>query len=368
MNNDCSWKANWPETREHFKEWWEQRGIVAGQWTPACRSQPIYPGWEIQTVLEGQPYLENSEWRASYEMSRLARMDFPADTLPCSSLDLGPVSLCTYLGSEPHWAPDTIWYSTIWEEAEDPTTLPPLCFNPENHWWKITEKLFSTYHRMAEGKVLTPINAIGNGLDVLASLRGPQTLSMDMLDHPEWVREKLNELYKIWFEVYERLYQLSKQPDNSSACSAFRIWGPGRTALLQCDFSALISVDMFREFEIPGLKEICSRVDYSMFHVDGRECLGCLDAVLEIEELDAVEWSPGANRPNGASPVHFEMYHKILDAGKSLQITDVSLEETLPLLKALGRKGVYVIYFDTQDVESAEDSRRSIENLQGKLR
>lgn len=28
----CTWKPNWPETRQHFEDWWNHTGLVLGGW------------------------------------------------------------------------------------------------------------------------------------------------------------------------------------------------------------------------------------------------------------------------------------------------------------------------------------------------
>jgi maleate cis-trans isomerase len=109
---------------------------------------------------------------------------------------------------------------------------------------------------------------------------------------------------------------------------------------------------MFREFVAPALSAQCEWLDFSLFHLDGTQCIGHLDALLEIEALDAIEWTPQAGIEPGGSPRWFEMYRRILNAGKSVQVM-ASAEDVIPVLEAIGGKGVYIVapYRDEQHAE-----------------
>ena len=80
-----------------------------------------------------------------------------------------------------------------------------------------------------------------------------------------------------------------------------------------------------------------------MYHLDGTQAVCHLEALLEIESLDAIEWTPQAGIEGGGNPRWFEMYEKILEAGKSVQVVDVDKDEIIPLLDAIGGRGVYVM-------------------------
>ena len=62
-----------------------------------------------------------------------------------------------------------------------------------------------------------------------------------------------------------------------------------------------------------------------------------------IDALDAIEWTPQAGIENGGDPRWFDMDKKILDAGKSLQVVDLSPDQVVPVLDAIGGKGVYFL-------------------------
>jgi hypothetical protein len=177
---------------------------------------------------------------------------------------------------------------------------------------------------------------------------------MDMVERPEWVEQKVSEINAVWFKVYQRIYDIIKLEDGSSAFDAFRVWGPGKTAKVQCDASAMFSPDMYNRFVVPNLTKQCEWLDFSIYHLDGTQAMCHLDALLKIEALDAIEWTPQAGIEKGGNPRWFEMYRRVLDAGKSVQIIDVHKNEILPLLDAIGSQGVYLMTSFSNIAETKE--------------
>ena len=216
-------------------------------------------------------------------------------------------------------------------------------FDPSNEWWKITEETIRESRRAAGGNYLVGCPDLIENLDILASLRDSQTLLMDMLERPEWVEQKVREINAAWFEAYGRIYELIKDEEAGSAFGAFRLWGPGKTAKVQCDASSMISPKMFDRFVLPSLAEQCRWLDHSMFHLDGHQCLCHLDSLLAIEALDAIEWTTDPGVPRGGDPRWYSLYRRILAAGKSVQAVNIRPEEVIPLLDAVGAKGVYLL-------------------------
>ena len=93
----------------------------------------------------------------------------------------------------------------------------------------------------------------------------------------------------------------------------------------------------------PPLTVQSRRLDYSIFHLDGHQCIKHLDLLLDIDALDTNEWTPDPLVPKGGDQKWHAMYRKILEAGKSLQAIGVKPEEVEPLLDAVGGKGMTII-------------------------
>ena len=339
------WKTNWSESRQRFCDWWERKGLLIGMWG----APPLAKGEMHEDVPEPPPPATPREAYADVELRALrnhyalSRSCFPADVLPIADTNIGPGSLALFCGSEPGFSPETVWFEPCIHDCPDPELLPPLRFNPESAWWTITEQTMRRCAELGRGKYMVGCPDLVENVDILASLRDPQTLLMDMVERPEWVEKRIREINDIWFEAYQRIYDIIKLEDASSAFDAFRVWGPGKTAKLQCDASAMFSPAMFERFVMPCLTAQCEWLDHSLYHLDGTQAMCHLDALLSIEALDAIEWTPQAGIERNSHPRWFDLYRRILDAGKSVQIPDVRPDEVIPLLDAIGGQGVYIL-------------------------
>ncbi|MHC4713610.1 MAG: uroporphyrinogen decarboxylase/cobalamine-independent methonine synthase family protein [Planctomycetota bacterium] len=333
------WKSNWEETRRHFIDWWNHQGLVLGGWDEWTLAEPRAPVEDPGPPKSVEQMYLDADWRARANRYRLSRLPFSADVLPIAATDIGPGSLGTFLGSEPELVEDTVWYRPC---ISDPENHPPIVFDPDNRWWKLHEAVIRENVAAADGNYFVACPDLIENLDTLAALRGSEELMMDLIERPGWVKEKLAEINAAFFEVYTRIYEMVRAEDGGATFGAFRLWAPGKVAKVQCDAAAMISPEMFAEFVVPALREQCGWLDYSMFHLDGTQCIKHLDLLLGIEELDAVQWTPQEPLPGGGSPKWYDLYRRILAGGKSVEAIRVKPEEIVPLLDAVGGKGMYV--------------------------
>jgi hypothetical protein len=355
------WKSNWNQTRKRFVDWWDHRGLLVGMWgapeTAQCLHETLAPPARPATLEERYC---NAAFRAAENHYRLARSIFPLDVLPSATTDLGPGSLALFLGSPPGFAEDTVWYHPCIEQELEPEKLPPLQFDDANPWWNISQQVIRACAEKGRGKYIVGCPDLIENMDVLSSLRGAQTLCLDMIERPEWIEQKIWEINDVWFAAYQRVYDLIKLEDGSSAFGAFYIWGPGKVAKVQCDSSAMFSPAMYRRFVVPALTAQCEWLDHSLYHLDGTQAMVHLDALLQIEPLDAIEWTPQAGIETGGHKRWHEMYRRILAAGKSVQVVNVELKEVQPLLDAIGPKGVYML-IQFKDEREAEQVAKLVE-------
>ena len=346
-----TWKPNWEESKLRFNKWWDQNGFLIGSWSG------IREGLHEETEDAGliEPFEQrflNYKWRAKSLHYGMTRMSYPLDILPMACVDLGPGSLATLIGAKPVFDPKTVWFEHAYDNI---TQLPSLGFDESTPWWQLKMNTFNTLTKLAGTKYMVGCMDLVENLDILSSLIGAEESLYALMDEPELVLKHLYEINKVWIEAYERIYQVIKQEDNSSGYSAFSIWGTGKTAKLQCDYSAMISPDQFGEFIVPMLAEQCQYLDHSMFHLDGKECICHLDHLLSIKELNAIEWTPDPSSPGCADSYWFDMYREILDAGKSVQLVGMRPEQIEPVLNAVGTNGVYMLC-DFPSVQAANET------------
>ena len=337
---DGLWKTNWPWTREHFCDWWQHRGLVLGAWgTGLPTAHPhaiIEPPFPPDTVAAQHTTAEFIAHNIRYKM---ANRIWPADILPAAWPHIGTLPLAAYLGAKQTYTQHQVWYQSCMSSLTD---HPPLRLDASHPEVRQLEQILRRSVEVASGNYFIGMPALLGGVDVLAELRGTAELLMDMIDDPAAVHRRLEQIQIAYEQSFDRMYELLKLPDESMCFGYFMLWGEGATGLCQCDTAGMLSPAMFREFVVPYLKQQCEFLANSMFHIDGAQALIHLPALLELSDLDAIEFTPDPKSPGGGDKHWYELYRGILDAGKSLWVANLTKDQVIPLLDAIGGSGVYV--------------------------
>jgi len=203
--------------------------------------------------------------------------------------------MAVYLGAEPSFSPTTVWYNEIIHDYQE---FGPLNYDPDNGWLKRHLGLVKEELRLAGEEFLIAVPDLIESMDILSALRGPRKLCLDLMDHPEIVKDYISQIDNFYFRYYDSFYDLVKDGSNGCCYTSFQIWGSGKTAKVQCDYSAMISPYHFREFALPFLKRHCDKLDFSLYHLDGPDAIKHTDAIVEIDALDALQFTPGTGRPD----------------------------------------------------------------------
>jgi len=312
------YKNNWNETKEKFTNWWAHKNTGRPLMVVVARK----PGASEELPEELAYRTMEEKYRDAEHMVRRYRYfcenhEFLAESFPNMSADFGPGSVASYIGSDITFNEETVWFN---EFVEDWTAIPPLVFYPENKWWKEHYALVKKARELAGDDFYIGIPDLMENIDVLASLRGAQDMIFDMIDEPEEVEERIRQVSNIYFEYYDRFYDLVKDSENGSCYTVFQIWGEGKTAKLQCDFSAMMSPTNFRDFIVQPLREQGAKINNVLYHLDGPDAIKHMDALMEIDEIDALQWTSGDHGPDGTLEDWYVIYDKARKAGKSLWI------------------------------------------------
>lgn len=242
---------------------------------------------------------------------------FLGESFPNLNIDFGPGSLASYLGSEIGFKEDTVWFNKCLDGWDG---VPRLTFDPENKWFKKHLQLAKDCQALAGDDFYVDMPDLMENIDVLASLRGAQDILFDLLDEPEMIGERIQEVTDIYYEYYDRFYDVIKDEEGGNAYTVFQIWGPGRTVKLQCDFSAMMSPEDFRKYIQPSLRSQSENVDHVLYHLDGPAAIKHMDALMEIDGIDALQWTSGDAGPDGTLPDWDVIYDKAIAAGKSIWV------------------------------------------------
>ncbi len=349
-----TWKVNFEESKQHYLDWWNQKGIVLTMWEHITKDGAPYTN-----VLPPTPHRDmnqfwfDPQWRADYLHYTMSRNSYMADILPVANTQLGPGSLGAILGADLEGREDTIWIRDKSDFNGD------IILDENNKWLKLHFDLLKACKAKSQGNYFVGCPDLVEGLDVLASLKGSDNVLMDMMLDPDKTLEQLQAINDTYFKVFDTIYDIINI-DREMAFCYFSIWGPGKVSKLQVDISIMISEEDFRIFSMPFLQEQCNKIDYTLYHLDGVDAIRHLDAILEIENLNAVQWTPGYGQPQGGNPQWYDLYKKILAKGKSVMANWITMDELQPLLDNVGNQGLNI----NVDFKSEKEIERAMKIIE----
>ncbi len=375
-----TWKTNLEETKKRYIDWWDHKGIILNMWEHF--QEGVTPHADVPMPEPPRDLNQrwfDPEWRSRYLDWYVAHSCLKADILPVANTQLGPGSLAAILGGVLEGGEDTIWIhpspafssgSTV-PGGSSGSTMPggssgstvlsgsaaeDIVFDRAHPNWLLHKELLRACKQRAQGHYYVGMPDLMEGLDVLAALKGTDRVLLDTVMQPEVLERQVQQVNDIYFQVFDELYDIIREGDEMAFCY-FSSWAPGKMTKLQSDISTMISQDDYRRFVQPFIREQCQRIPYTLYHLDGVGAMHHLDALLEIDELNAIQWTPGVGQPQGGSPKWYDLYRKILSHGKSIMACWVTLDELRPLLDAIGTDGVHIEmdFHNEQEVEQARE-------------
>ena len=353
-----TWKSNLEETKQRYINWWNHKGIILNMWEHF--QEGVQPHAEITPPAPAKDLSQkwfDPQWRAEYLDWYVAHSSLKADILPVANTQLGPGSLAAILGGVFEGGEDTIWIHP------NPDFTDEIVFNLEHPNWILHKELLKACKAKANGHYFVGMPDLMEGLDVLATLKGTDRVLLDTVMQPEILEQQMQQINDIYFKVFDELYDIIREGDEMAFCY-FSSWAPGKMSKLQSDISTMISQDDYRRFVQPFIREQCQKIDYTLYHLDGVGAMHHLPALLEIEELNAIQWTPGVGEPQGGSPKWYDLYKKILAGGKSVMACWVTLDELKPLLDHIGADGVH-LEMDFHNEKEVEQAMRIVEEYTG---
>lgn len=307
----------WDEIRKTYGLWWKgelDRPVIPVilEGKDPGRDEPAAPLLSQATCDDLSVSAKAIVDRIDYELSKYT---YIGDAYPFFNLDcFGPGVVAAFLGAQLDNSSGRVWFH--------PKELLPIKelhfeYSPDNVWLLRIKEICAEAMKRWQGQVLMGMPDLGGSMDILQTFRPGDGLILDLYDYPEEVERLTWELHDLWHRYYSEINEVL-QPANPGYSSWCQIYSDEPSYVLQSDFSYMIGPDMFKEFIKPELEATCKRLPYTIYHLDGVGQLNHLDYLLEIKELDAVQWVPGDGKPDQC---HWpEVYRKIAGAGKGIQL------------------------------------------------
>ena len=348
------------ETKQRFDAWWK------GEKTdrPMLRLIKQRENPDQSKLIDLHPFYKsyrdlhiNPDLRVAATRNLDVTHEFMFEAFNYVDINMGPGSMAAYLAADPEYSEDTVWYHKI--DTDNVRDFTKLSFEKSTKYWQEHLDVVKRAVELAGEDYFVCIPDIIENLDVISSLRGPEELCFDLMDDPEGVQACVDMVDNNYFKYYDAMYDAVKRPNGECCYTAFSIWGRGKVAKLQCDFSCLMSAESFEELVIPSLKKQCDKIPYTLYHLDGKDAIRHVPALMKLEKLNALNWTFGAGQPDASDERWFPIYDQVMDAGKSLWLSfcDGSVEEWAGNAKKIaaryGNKGLY-FHFPVVDERGAQ--------------
>jgi len=318
---ELSFKPNLDEALLHWKAFWNheivKRPCVAVM-APKDGITPV-PGPRGQYL----PDVDFDRLLNQAEAS-MASIYYGGEAMPFFEPSFGPDQLAAFVGGELDTSKDsddTTWSAPFVESWEQEL---PLKLGERNPSWVRMLELYRNAARRGQGKFLLGMLDIHSNFDLLAAIRGPDRLCMDLLDQPDVVRAAMASAQRLYHVVYDALYEAGGMAGRGT-CGWLPYYCEERYATTQCDFCLLLSPAQFEEFVLPSVTDESDYLDHSIYHYDGRGALRHFDVITGIRKLDGIQWTPSA----GDKPMieWMDLLKRFQAAGKNVFVGCSSVEE-----------------------------------------
>ena len=343
------YKPDYDMTLKRFEAFWDREIVDRPPVTIAMPKPGKYaprPGRSYATFEEQWLDIDERSEDMDYAM---AHTDFLYDSLPIAWPNLGPEIFSAWCGCGYEYGRTTTWSKPAiedWDEDFEKTRLDM------NH--PLFQKMIEFTRKLIEcgrGKFIVGLTDFHPGGDHVAALRDPQNLAVDMLEDVDWVKKAIRRSYPEYYAAYGVFYQMIHSAGMPSTS-----WTPiihdGTFYIPSNDFSCMISKEMYDEVFLPGIRQECAFYERSIYHLDGPGALRHLDSILEIPELDAVQWVFGAG--NEGYHRWTGVYQRIQKAGKGIQMM-CHISELDQIFETLRPEGVWFSSIEgITDRETAE--------------
>jgi len=237
------------------------------------------------------------------------------ESIPTFGPSFGPDEIAVFTGAGLRWSndsPNTNWSVPFVDDWEK---ILPLRLQEDNPLW---QRMLEFYRRAADrmaGKMLLSSLDLHTNMDLLAAVRGPQRLCMDLIDQPELIDRAMDDARAIFREIWDTVSHAGRMNEFGYCHAYYSMEG---AAVLQCDFSCMVSPEMFRRWILPALEEEAQIVRHALYHWDGPGALVHTDDLLASIGLHAMSYVPGAGYGNHID--HLELLKRVQKGGKAVQV------------------------------------------------
>ncbi len=331
-------KPDFDQTIKRFAAWWLGELVDRPPVTVSVIPQRPYLG-PLSTHANHQARWLDVEFVVDAVVANIQRTDYVGDAFPIFWPNVGPEISATVYGCELSFTETTSWSKPVIHTPDDWQRLLTVSPNFDNCYWQTVERMTDYALQRCENQYVVGLSDLHGNYDILAALRDPMQLCLDLMDCPELVIQAGKQAVQGYVAGFNRL-AAKVQTAGFGTTTWLPTYHEGLSYVPSCDFWCMVSAQIAQEWILPDILTEMAPLERSIFHLDGPQALRHLDLLLALPQLHAVQWVYGAGR--GPAARWIEVYRRIRQAGKSLQLIAQDPADALAILAELGGKGVWV--------------------------
>ena len=339
------YKPDIDQVLERCKAYWEQEIIDR-----CCVAIPVGSPMQLPKELgvTYDEYYYDLEVLIKRWETYIAATYYGGDAMPGILPYFGTGGHAIYFGGEVDCRPDTIWIHPSIENWDD---VPD--FSPNNLDLKRHEEIIKGLVEYAKEKCFVTLTDNCGVMDALANLRGSQNLLMDLIDYPDEVKKMTTKIATVLKDTTLQHAALVRENNKGGSVHQWmHLWSEGLVHQLQCDFSVMVSPEMFNEFILPEIESTCQWIEKSIYHLDGQEQIVFLDSLLSVKDLKAIQWVSVAGQPDVSQFI--PVLQRIQNAGKNLVLMPRACEVE-KLMNSLSSRGLQMVVQGVSTREEADE-------------
>jgi len=286
----------------------------------------------------------DTEYQVDKFIANLGKGSFKGETFPTFWPNLGPNVFAAMMGCELKFGDVTSWAVPFVDDSDD---FDKVKFNPDSEYLKKINELTDYALERCKGNYIVGYTDMHPGLDCTAAILGTENTFIQIVDDPDFVNAVTAKCNEEFYRVMEQ-FDKKLKAHNQLSVTWMNIPSFETMHIPSCDHASMISRDMFGEMELPFILDEVKHFKHNIFHVDGKGVANQIDALLQINEIQAFQWVQGLGVDK---PIMqwVPFIKKIQAAGKSV-VVDLELNELDPFLDAVRPEGI-LLCMDEHDPE-----------------
>ncbi|MFB3891900.1 MAG: hypothetical protein ACE15C_07740 [Phycisphaerae bacterium] len=328
-------KKDFDKVLARFEAWWRceivDRPLASLRGRP--RRAPAVPTKRHATLRDRWMDIEFAIDRFE---AGLDGAEFLGESYPMYYPNIGPEIVGALFGCELEFGETTSWSRPAVKSCRDILKLTP---DFGNEYWAAIRRATDLSLARGKGKWITGLTDLHTNGDLLASLRDPEEVCMDLADDIEGVRAACEHVTKFFAAIYEDCAGRCARAGQPVTTTWLPALHGGKCYATSCDLICMISPKMFERTILPSLIEEMRYLDRNIFHLDGPGALKHLDALLDLPELNGIQWVYGAGR--GSAKDWISVYQRIQSAGKCMMIACDSIADAKAVMEHIRPEGAW---------------------------